>query len=81
MSRTALDLDNHLMSQMERLIDEDLEPEELEKEINRAKALTSLAQPIIAHRRLILDAEKFKEESGIDRAGPASGSLPKMLAG
>ena len=81
MSRTAGDLDNHLMSQMERLIDEDLEPEDLQNEINRAKALTSLAQPIIANRRLILDAEKFKEESGIGRAGPASGSLPKMLAG
>ena len=45
MPRNTLgDLNNHLFAQLERLSDEDIKGNALEEEINRAKAVTSIAQ-------------------------------------
>ena len=47
MKNTLADLNNHLFEQMERLNDDDLNNEELDKEIKRAKAMTDVSSQII----------------------------------
>ena len=79
MKNTLGDLNNHLFAQLERLSDEDLKGEELQEEINRCKAVTSVATQIISNGNLLLDAKKatndFLDEYGVEA------KLPKMLEG
>lgn len=77
MKNTLGDLNNHLFAQLERLGDEALEGEKLEEEIERSKAVTSLASQIIANANLVLQAEKFKAET----LGRSKADTPKMLEG
>lgn len=76
MRNTLGDLNNHLFAQLERLSDEDLTGEELEKEIGRTKSITSVASQIIANGTLVLDAKKLAD----DRMN-ADVKVPKMLEG
>ena len=79
MKNTLIDLNNHLFEQMERLNDEDLSEENFKKEIERAKAMTGIAQNIIQNGKLMLDSMKF-----VDETGYGSGEVtinPKMLIG
>lgn len=71
------DLNDHLFAALERLNDEDLSGDELEAEIQRSRAIASVANQVIATGNLILSAAKFKDES----AGDAAAALPKMLGG
>jgi hypothetical protein len=76
MRNTLTDLNNHLFAQLERLGDEDLKGEVLKEEIERAKAVTSVAKNIIENGTLILDAHKFRDNSlNIET------KLPKLLEG
>lgn len=59
------DLNNHLFAQLERLSDEDLEPEALSREVERSKAVTAVAREIIAGGKLALDAQKALAEREI----------------
>lgn len=59
---TLTDLNNHLFAEMERLNDEDLKGDELDKEIERARAITCVATQIIANGSLALRAEQFKSD-------------------
>lgn len=70
------DLNNHLFAQLERLGDEDLRGEGLQEEINRAKAITSVATQIIANGSLVLEAQKMVGDSL-----NADAKIPKMLEG
>ena len=72
MKNTLGDLNNHLFAQLERLSDEDIKGEEL----LRAKAVTSIAQQIIANGSLVLESKKMMD----DRLD-ANTKLPKMLEG
>lgn len=75
MSKNKLtDLNDHLFAEMERLSDEDLSQEELEKEIKRSKAVADVADKIINNAQLALQAEKYMFEVGSDRA-----KVPEML--
>ena len=75
MSKNKLtDLNDHLFAETERLSDEDLSLEDLEKEIKRAKAVTDVADKIINNASLALQAEKYIFEIGPDRA-----KMPTML--
>ena len=56
MKNKLIDLNNHLFAQLERLGDEDLDQENLEKEIERSKAITSVSKEVISNARLVLDA-------------------------
>ena len=56
MKNTLTDLNNHLFEQIERLNSDDLQGEELDKEIQRAKGITDLAQQIIASGNLAVKA-------------------------
>ena len=73
MKNTLVDLNNHLFEQLERLNDEELSEEELEKEIKRAKSMSSLAQAIVANAGLGIKAEKLRVEHR------SSVNLPEML--
>ena len=64
MKNKLTDLNDHLFAQLERLNDEDLSDDQLNKEIQRSKALTDVAKPIIANAQLILDAQKHLDEYG-----------------
>lgn len=76
MKNTLGDLNNHLFAQLERLSDEDVNGEKLEEEINRAKAVTSVASKIIENGSLVLDAAKIREDHM-----SADTKVPKMLEG
>lgn len=76
MKNKLVDLNNHLFAQLERLSDEELNGEDLEQEIARAKAITVVSNQIIQNGALALKAEQFKDER-IDNAG----KLPMFLEG
>ena len=59
------DLNNHLFSALERLNDEDLSGEDLIEEIGRAKAITDVAEQIIANGNFVLKASIASQDSGI----------------
>lgn len=67
------DLNNHLFEQLERLNDEELCDEALEKEIKRSKAISSLANSIIQNATLALEAQQYINEY----SGHAS--VPEMI--
>lgn len=71
---TMGDLMNHLFSQLERLDDDTLTPEQLEREIDRSKAVTGVAQQVIANANTMLRAIEFQ-----DGRMDADSSLPRML--
>lgn len=59
-------LNDYLFEQLERLNDDEaLEKEGLEKELKRAKAITSVSTAIVNNARLVLDARKYSDEMGV----------------
>lgn len=76
MKNTLGDLNNHLFAQLERLNDEDLKGDALAEEINRAKAINSVAIQIISNGSLVLSAKRL-----MDDQMNADLKLPKMLEG
>lgn len=77
MKNTLGDLNNHLFAQLERLGDEDLKGENLKEEIDRAKAVTTVATQIIANGSLVLEAKKLAAGDKLN----SDAVLPKMLEG
>lgn len=71
MRNKQIDLDNHLFAQLERLDDEELTGEDLEREIKRAKAISSIAAQINESRSNSLRAAQF-----MDQAAGAHPMLP-----
>ena len=71
---TLGDLNNHLFAQLERLSDEDIKGEKLIEEINRAEAVSTIAQQIISNGALALKAKQIASNS-LD----ADMKIPKML--
>lgn len=71
---TLVDLNDHLFEQMERLNDDDLSDEELEKEIKRADAMTGIAKQIIDNATIVLKATELNAEYG-------RGEAPRLLTG
>ena len=62
MKNKLIDLNDHLFAQLERLGEEDLTGDKLTGEIDRSKALTSVAGSIIDNAKLCLDAERVRHE-------------------
>ena len=60
------DLNNHLFAQLEKLNDDDLTGEQLDNEVQRAKAMSNLAGQIISSTKLTLDAIKMAHKGDIN---------------
>jgi hypothetical protein len=74
MKNKITDLNDHLFAELERLGDESLNGEDLEGDINRAKALSQVADRIIDNARLVLEATELKFEYGV-----GDNSMPEIL--
>lgn len=72
MKNKLSDLNNHLFAQLERLSDEKLRGEKLSEEIVRAKAVSGIAQQIIANANTVLEAHKAIGDKIVQ-------SLPEMM--
>ena len=73
---TLGDLNNFLFAQLERLDNEELEGEELLKEIARSKAISEIAKNVIENANVVLQAQKHMDEfRGTDS------TMPRMLEG
>ena len=77
MKNTLHDLNNHLFAQLERLSEEELNGEELSKEISRTGAIVNVASQIIDNANVVMKAVALKE-NGILRTDT---KLPAMLEG
>jgi len=75
MKNTLSDLNNYLFEQMERLNDDSLTDEQLQKEIVRSKAVTTVAQTIVNNATLALNTMKQIYEQG------ETMELPPVLGG
>lgn len=64
MKNSLTDLHNILFEEIERLNDEDLDNEQLEKEIKRSEAMQKIAKTIIDNSTLALQAKKHMDEYG-----------------
>lgn len=73
MKNKMVNLNDHLFAQIERLSEEGIKPGVLEVEINRTKAITSVAREIIAGGKLALEARKAVDDREIK-------DLPPLLA-
>ena len=75
MARNTLkDLNNHLFEQLERLNDDEIQGEKLKEEVERARAMASIATKIIETGNLVLRAKKVMYEQGENK-------VPTMLEG
>jgi len=64
MGNALSDLNNILFSQVQRLANgENLNPEDMKKEIEKAKAIEGLSKQIISNAKLQLDVVKFSNTS------------------
>lgn len=64
MKNTLVDVNNYLFEAMERLNDDDLTDEQLEKEIKRTEAVTKVAKTIVDNTNLALNIKKHLDEYG-----------------
>lgn len=64
MKNTLSDLNNYLFEQLERLTDDELSGDELEKEIKRSETVTKVAKTIIDNGSLALQTKKHLDEYG-----------------
>ena len=72
---TLLDLNDHLFMQLERLNDDDISADTLEKELKKAKAIASVASNIVEVADLVLQATKFNVDF------ESEGKAPRLLTG
>lgn len=76
MMNTLSDLNNYLFEEVERLLQDDLGPDEFEKEIQRAGAITKVSETIIRNGELALKTMEHLNEYGYN---DALAPVPDML--
>ena len=64
MKNKLIDLNNHLFAQLERLGDEDLTAEQMEKESARTNAIVKVSEQIIGNATIALRAAELTAEYG-----------------
>lgn len=64
MKNKLTDLNDHLFAQLERLADENLTPEQIERETKRGEAVVAVADGIIRNASLQLAAAKLVHDTG-----------------
>lgn len=67
MKNNLSDVNNYLFEQLERLNDDETlsENDNFDKEIKRAKVVSTLCSTIVSNANLILNAKKYADENGI----------------
>ncbi len=75
MKNTLTDLNNHLFMALERLNDDDLSGEELDKELKRSSSVANIAEAIVHNADIQIRALKLKSEMG-SLAGLPQNILP-----
>ena len=81
MNNNLTALNNYLFETLERLTDDSLSDEEMQREITRSQAVTSVAETVIHNGELALKTMRHMNEMGYG-TGERDGSLapvPKML--
>jgi hypothetical protein len=66
MKNKLLDLNNHLFEQLERLNDDNLKGDDLDREIRRTDSMVKVSQSIIETANVSLQAAKLMAEYGDD---------------
>jgi hypothetical protein len=74
MKNKLTDLNDHLFAQLERLSDEQLTPEQVDKEAKRGKAIVAVADQIVKNASLQVQAARLVSEKGAIRP-----HLPSVL--
>lgn len=64
MRNSLVDVNNYLFEAIERLNDDDLTEEQLEREIRRTEAVTKVAKTIVDNTNLALNIKKHLDEYG-----------------
>ena len=64
MKNSLADVNNYLFEAIERLNDDSLSEEELDKEIKRADSVTKIAKTIVENTTLALNIKKHLDEYG-----------------
>ena len=67
MKNTLNDLNNYLFESIERLNDDSLDNEQLDREIKRSEAVQKIAKTIVESGTLALQAKKHLDEYGEGR--------------
>ena len=77
MKNTISDLNNYLFEQLERLNDDELTPEQLERELSKADAVCKLSGQIIQTSELAFRTMKHLDEYGYNTIKERT--VPPML--
>ena len=72
------DLNEYLFLSLDRITNDDLSDEDLDREIKRAASVTKIAQTIINNGNLALNAMNAVNEYGFNAKNPEK-NIPKML--
>lgn len=81
MKNTLTDLNNYLFETLERLLDDNMTEEQMQREIVRSEAVTRVAETVIHNGELALKTMQHLNDMGYGK-GTRDGSLapvPKML--
>ena len=76
MKNTLTDLNNYLFEQLERLNDDSLTEDQLERELRKTDATTKIAEKIIANGELAFKTMKHMDDYGYN---VKDRHMPKML--
>jgi hypothetical protein len=66
MKNKLADLNDHLFAQLERLAEEGLSPEKIDQEVKRGQAIVAVADQILRHASLQVQAAKIISDHGMD---------------
>ena len=77
MKNTLGDLNNVLFEQLERLNDDDMTEEQLDRELRKTDATVKIAEKIIANGELAFKTMKHMDDYGYNNK---ERTVPKMLA-
>lgn len=83
MMNTLQDLNNYLFEQIERINDDELSDEQLQKEITRSQAITKISEVIVRNAELSLKTMQHLNEFGYGKGNddPSLAPVPAMLEG
>lgn len=84
MKNKLSDLNDHLFAQLERLSDEGLSPEQIDKEAKRGAAIVAVSDQIVRNASLKIQAAKILSDHGIDPSktlGAVDGKDAKLIDG